>query len=55
VGLSGLAAPVSEFTALYQAARFGGARADRQRLKDLLERIQSAGRTRPARVTTLIL
>jgi hypothetical protein len=54
VGLGKLAAPVGELTALYQAARFGGASADRQQLKDLLERIQSAGRTRPARITTLI-
>jgi len=55
VGLGKMAAPVIEFTTLYQAARFGGANADRQQLRDLLERIRSAGRGRPAHTTSLIL
>jgi hypothetical protein len=55
VGLGKMAAPVAEFTTLYQAARFGGANADRQQLRDLLDRIRSAGRGRPAHTTSLIL
>jgi hypothetical protein len=54
MGLGNLAAPVAEFTTLYQAARFGQAQTDRQQLRNLLDRIQSAGRSRHARVTTLI-
>jgi transglutaminase-like putative cysteine protease len=55
LGLGEIAAPVSELTTLYQAARFGGATADRRQLKELLERIQSTRRPRPAHIPTLIL
>jgi protein-glutamine gamma-glutamyltransferase len=55
VRLGEVAAPVTELTALYQAARFGGVNPNRQRLRLLLDQIRSAGHARPARVTTLIL
>jgi transglutaminase-like putative cysteine protease len=55
MGLGEIAAPVAELTTLYQAARFGGASADRQQLKSLLDQIRAAARPRPAHVTTLIL
>ena len=48
LGLGEMAAPVSEFTSLYQAARFGNAHPDRQKLRDLLNRIRAATRTRRA-------
>ncbi|MGB6430539.1 MAG: DUF3488 and transglutaminase-like domain-containing protein [Candidatus Acidiferrales bacterium] len=55
IGLGEMAAPVGEFTTIYQAARFGGASADRQQLRHLLDRIRSVGRARTPRVTTLVL
>lgn len=43
-----LAGPVSRFTELYQAARFGGAPPDAAEMRRLLEAVRAAGRRRPA-------
>jgi len=55
IGLGKLAAPVAEFTRSIPSRAVRQCPRRSPRLKDLLERIRSAGRTRPARVTTLIL
>jgi transglutaminase-like putative cysteine protease len=55
MGLGEIAVPVAELTTLYQAARFGGAPADRKLLKSLLDQIRATRHTRPAHITTLIL